>query len=788
MIKKIAKLKYWGIFSDWNWPNSGLPEFKQFNVIYGWNGSGKSTLAKLFRTFETNSGTDLYPNCSFQIEATEAIYSLENFQNFSHRIKVFNQDFIKENIFWDECKASPILGVGKDVEEFRDKLRLETESFENAEKLAIEKRTLKAANQKSFDTLLSSRALSLKNLIGYVNVEGFYNTYDARKLRTELESFNKALHVPLATDKLEECRSIAQSQVKEKVSKISYAFKRQGGTEYRISNTEVEVTNQLFEKTVHVRVIERLKSNADLNNWVRAGKDLHEKHQYNQECQFCGATFSERFWDDINQHFSKEYEMFQRECDISLQKFKVNKVLINFPFKSEIYLDLAEEFGAHLHNAEKAQRDFNEMIDKITDSLGARKSAPLGNLEFRISRDRVFEFYQKMEVAFDSLNRIIEIHNARTDNFSDEIKRAKKAIELNNVSEIYDEYLELKGSLEKYETEYGVSGTETVRMRKIRENISFYQDKIADYSINLESFNNLLVKFLGRAEIKLESIQEGDSSQYQIKHHDRVAKHLSEGERTAIAFIYFITKLKEANFDLRESIIVVDDPVSSLDSNFMFNAFAFLKEEVKLAKQIFIFTHNFNFLRLVLRWFDTMNETVERKNKELSEGETPRPLRAGYYMLANVSDVQSKRTSQIQTLDPFLFKHHSEYEFLYKELRRFQALKVKSTEEFYNVPNMARKLLEVFMQFKHPGKLELKDRLSKEEDLDPIVVDRVFSFVNFYSHGQNDYNSTVDLTLLNETPAVIAEIFELLRIVDGAHVERMDKLVYKHFPQYKVAR
>ena len=46
---------------------------------------------------------------------------------------------------------------------------------------------------------------------------------------------------------------------------------------------------------------------------------------------------------------------------------------------------------------------------------------------------------------------------------------------------------------------------------------------------------------------------------------------LSEGEKTAIAFVYFITKLKENDNKITESIIVVDDPVSSFDSNHLFH-------------------------------------------------------------------------------------------------------------------------------------------------------------------------------------------------------------------------
>ena len=43
MIRRIQQIKGFGVFVDFQWP-ANLPEFKQFNLIYGWNYSGKTTL------------------------------------------------------------------------------------------------------------------------------------------------------------------------------------------------------------------------------------------------------------------------------------------------------------------------------------------------------------------------------------------------------------------------------------------------------------------------------------------------------------------------------------------------------------------------------------------------------------------------------------------------------------------------------------------------------------------------------------------------------------------------
>jgi ABC-type molybdenum transport system ATPase subunit/photorepair protein PhrA len=62
-LTKIEKIKDYHIFKDFTWDDS-IPEFKRYNLIYGWNGSGKTTIANLLRCIEKRLVSflvDLYP-------------------------------------------------------------------------------------------------------------------------------------------------------------------------------------------------------------------------------------------------------------------------------------------------------------------------------------------------------------------------------------------------------------------------------------------------------------------------------------------------------------------------------------------------------------------------------------------------------------------------------------------------------------------------------------------------------------------------------------------------------
>ena len=102
-----------------------------------------------------------------------------------------------------------------------------------------------------------------------------------------------------------------------------------------------------------------------------------------------------------------------------------------------------------------------------------------------------------------------------------------------------------------------------------------------------------------------------------------VADKLSEGERNFIAFLYFYHLVRGSHTDAdvsKDKIVVIDDPVSSMDSSVLFIVSTLVREMVEVChnnasyldnqvqgnyiKQIFILTHNVYFHREI-----TYNQT-----------------------------------------------------------------------------------------------------------------------------------------------------------------------------------
>jgi len=119
MITKIEKIKNLGIFTDYKW-DSNLPEFKRFNLIYGWNGSGKTALSQLFASFETGK-SEIYPELEYEIQTADGNFTQKNV--FNTKIRVFNQEYISENIEILSGKAKPIFILGKENKELADAIK-----------------------------------------------------------------------------------------------------------------------------------------------------------------------------------------------------------------------------------------------------------------------------------------------------------------------------------------------------------------------------------------------------------------------------------------------------------------------------------------------------------------------------------------------------------------------------------------------------------------------------------------------------------------------------------------
>jgi len=102
MFKKVIKIKDYGVFKDFTWPSDSiLDEFEKRNLIYGWNYSGKTTLSRIFRAFEQQKNHPDFSSSCFKVETKDdGSFTHIQLERLPFSVRVFNSDFISENLKW----------------------------------------------------------------------------------------------------------------------------------------------------------------------------------------------------------------------------------------------------------------------------------------------------------------------------------------------------------------------------------------------------------------------------------------------------------------------------------------------------------------------------------------------------------------------------------------------------------------------------------------------------------------------------------------------------------------
>ncbi|MGZ8161536.1 MAG: AAA family ATPase [Methylobacter sp.] len=186
MIKNIQKLKNFGIFQDCC--NSGVNDFGKFNLIYGWNGSGKSTLSTLFESLEKKTKPAKFPSGEFTVNCENNItITHNNLTNSALNIHTFNQNFIKENIDWDNSIKSILLVAKEKIDERKKLEQLKIEQQKDNEKYTKgQAEVMKLETELS--TFKTNSARRIKTSLQTIDTrDSYYLNYDRRKF----ESFIK---------------------------------------------------------------------------------------------------------------------------------------------------------------------------------------------------------------------------------------------------------------------------------------------------------------------------------------------------------------------------------------------------------------------------------------------------------------------------------------------------------------------------------------------------------------------------------------------------------------------
>lgn len=191
---------------------------------------------------------------------------------------------------------------------------------------------------------------------------------------------------------------------------------------------------------------------------------------------------------------------------------------------------------------------------------------------------------------FEIINSIIVEHNKKTNEFQTSIKQAQKSVELHLVSLYADDFSNFEKQISDKEIEIKVQEKE---FQDLEKQISILEQEVRNSQIPADEINRDITFIMGRSELVFTNTKFG----YRITRNGKRAEHLSKGEENAIALIYFFNALQDVEVTAADTIVVLDDPISSFDSNFYYNAISYIRDKTLHIGQTFIFTHKFALLK-----------------------------------------------------------------------------------------------------------------------------------------------------------------------------------------------
>ncbi|RKG39130.1 MULTISPECIES: AAA family ATPase [Acinetobacter] len=752
-IQKISEIKNFSIFKDFKWDdnlslgNNQTYDFKDINIFYGRNYSGKTSLSKIIRSLETKKIPDKYDSPDFKIKlADNREITHISLQNFNHPIHVYNSDFVKENLKFihneDDDIESFLVTLGGENQQILDRIRvLEAELgsneassksgiylfIQNKDKDVNDACENHDSKKRNLDKLLSDKATRSSDSIKNQH-ENFGNIrYDKRNLEADISEVQKSNYQVLTDHQKEEKRALVkQTELPSPPNIPKYTLN---------FSSLVQATNETLKTVVNLSgKIEELTNNPTLNSWVQTG---HQLHHDRDTCAFCSNKISDERAENLKQHFNQEFQLLQSRISKGIQLLDNDLENEIFKFTLDItpyYPHYHSKLSALKSNLDSVFSQQKASLKQLKVILEQKKKNPFIELESINPQDYSLEITTILEQVSDIRSECIQFNS----DLKAEQIQAKNALRLDHVYDFlqsinhYQLTSDIEQAFQTIEPLKNELKNLTDRKDIILSEIKTEEAKLKSEGEACKRINEILQHDFGHQYLSLEPIEtaniNGQSIKFEIQRlrngNKTKAHNLSEGECSLISFCYFLAKIQDDLDQDKKPIIWIDDPICSLDSNHIFFIYSLINEKIcglKKFSQLFISTHNLDFLKYLKRLNNSFN----------NNGVTPN-LKIAKFLIQRFEN-----HSMISKMPNYLSEYATEFNYLFNQIHTCASTNLLSDHNhsfFYNFSNNARKFIEIYSFYKFPTYFREDDERLKNFWNDEIYRLFIGRVNNEYSH------------------------------------------------------
>lgn len=790
-IASIERIKNLAVYKDFEWnlrdEGNNFIEFKKINIIYGRNYSGKTTLSRLIRALETKSISDKYNSPSFSIKLRDAKkITNENFASTSLTVRVFNEDFIKDNLkfmFDEQSSIAPFAIIGENnnaieslIDEAEKLLGTQSEKtglwgdFITASKVFDDHEKTLSELQTSLEEKLRGKANSTSTGIKHNKIFGDAN-YNVTKIKSDIAAVMQTSYKPFNGSNESDLIGLLKEEAKELIPeqrKFNYQYTQIIANAKELVSKKIQVSNP----------IQDLLTNDLLASWVRQGRCLHEGKR--DTCGFCGGVVSPELWNKLDQHFNRESENLIGEVDALISTIDAEISAVDSKFRIS-RLGFYSQFDAQLNLLDEeissTKDKYKTALNFVVSQLNNRKKEIFESFELEeplFSKSLIDDIYK----SFDKLR---QDSNNFTSSLKDRQLSARKELRLHEVFKFATD-IEYQKCLDDIGTQKQIKDTSEEHLKFTRDKLKEKQDEIQklraqlrDETKGAEKVNSYLNNFFGHQTLKLTAStvpQENGVVRYKfdVTRNGLRAYNLSEGECSLIAFCYFMAKLDDVETTGKSPIIWIDDPISSLDTNHIFFIYSLINAKITTPirentsggttiererfSQLFISTHNLDFLKYLKRLPGALNKKTSQ-----------------YFTI-----IRTQERSTIQLMPRYLRDYVTEFNYLFHQIYKCARADLQENNEmhdvYYNFGNNTRKFMEAYLYYKFPNSKDDKlRRFLGDDELSSALVDRIN---NEFSHLEGLFERSMSPI---DIPEMKAAAQFILKKIEERDKDQYDALV-----------
>lgn len=640
------------------------------NIMYGMNGTGKSSIARAFANYAK-------PNEEHPFLLT---FDVEIPEGYRERVFVFNEDFVDENVKVGNDGLNGIVMLGE-TGKYMDEI----------DNLLAQKKSL-----------IQDCGRHVKELDGDENTKGLRGRKEEqwKKLKEELHREGCADHryqqikgnkTRVATDIEKvlsaDCTGLNRQALQDDIAKgieflkSSKDLQQIAWTKPMLSRLPIEAINELL-----VRQLREAKLSSDDDFLLRVAADFQQVRRTQElvnakekRCPLCHQPIGVDVMNEL-----REFVLGVLNDDVAEFQIKVREAIDGIGDFTPVNQVLPDIFAIEKNAVDNASMAMGVFTARVKTALTKRLDSPYDALE-------AFDVAEYDEL-YKALSEAISLLDGRIAEYNGNVKKRQtvinKLIEQNiqlarlENEQLANDIIELQASIEKAsanlcKVENDIAGIEL----KIKE----YKHQMEQTGIAMDFINDCIsLVFAGSDRLRLEATD--DAGKYRLTSRGKALapKNVSVGERNILALAYFFASISRGQSRKEqysaESLVVIDDPISSFDKGSRAGVMALLRSEIVKIKnanpknKILVMSHDRS----------TINDLKSIREEAFRADET------------RSFDIKQIRNNSNGKQIVTYKERNSDYQAMLENIYRFAYTDMPDDPAFGSIGNQMRQVMETF--------------------------------------------------------------------------------------------